>query len=951
MGRNIGTNVYSNNFEPQVNGLLDARGQAATKADLTTTAQWISTDGNIYAPKAILVAVTDDPIASNNGLYMLKGNDYSVASNWMKIGSEGSAEFIMVDLSSINSIPGTYSPDRYTYEEFTKIIDATANNLPFFVLTFDGTAGLFATSCVTDGIEIMLTILYRDEIWLVNFDGSQYTTSKGGTSPLTNVKVLTTSGLLNTSRKGNLYLSSSDVTIWKNIELGRDIIVYSGSIAQEKQYVPLSISSNGTGSAQVGRVTYMLNGSMYSFKIEYVNPSTYTAGAVTKIENSGDKTIYLTTPAMLDPGWDTDLNQEDTDALKKLYTENNSSITNIVYVGTESGGNQFLVPLSCYSDFGGNSPMDVLFLHPWQQKVYHMVIDVFATPPIAYDPEELIFNSGSSTSNSNVKLLTTPQLLDTTRTTGSIELSAADAAILTGLSVGKDMVFYSGMSGVASQFIPLSVNMVGSGNAKVFLVSFAFYNSLYYFNINGGITSNKYTAGAINRAEGSGGGGIEKISIPFDTIYNLAVNSSTTSADIIAGIGQDKLDKLCDFNLPLDVELTNFFGDGSIYSKKNFMMGDSSNLAVAIYGINNYSFTLNNNNGVYALSLLDQINFDTDINEFSTNAPQNKAICAALKAKQATLVSGTNIKTINGKSILGSGNIDISGSGGADVLKVSLYDLSPTSGTYTVSLGDYSYDSIIALHDSRSSGKVMYAYEFNGEMGMFNISINDLDVYTFYLDYLNKKIKVEYSINRDNTITCIVTDVTKHDLSIDVRINRDKLSKKQTVQYRIRELVTNGYICFLRKKKCSNSHVDYRRNKYTVPLLSFSRGYKIRALDVFAIPCNKVKLNEWTDFPNFDDFIATSDDVLKQFLFKGNVHANPCTYNFATGVVDKHTSVLNCGLQYLVLNPNFVNGVLENNIRPNDVLKAGDMVKFKVRLHCVNDNNYLSGYKLIYSMD
>lgn len=32
--------------------------------------------------------------------------------------------------------------------------------------------------------------------------------------------------------------------------------------------------------------------------------------------------------------------------------------------------------------------------------------------------------------------------------------------------------------------------------------------------------------------------------------------------------------------------------------------------------------------------------------------------------KQETLVSGTNIKTINGQSVLGEGNIEISGSGG-----------------------------------------------------------------------------------------------------------------------------------------------------------------------------------------------------------------------------------------------------------------------------------------------
>jgi hypothetical protein len=41
-------------------------------------------------------------------------------------------------------------------------------------------------------------------------------------------------------------------------------------------------------------------------------------------------------------------------------------------------------------------------------------------------------------------------------------------------------------------------------------------------------------------------------------------------------------------------------------------------------------------------------------------------LAAALAAKQATLVSGTNIKTINSTSLLGSGNIVISGGGAVD---------------------------------------------------------------------------------------------------------------------------------------------------------------------------------------------------------------------------------------------------------------------------------------------
>lgn len=58
------------------------------------------------------------------------------------------------------------------------------------------------------------------------------------------------------------------------------------------------------------------------------------------------------------------------------------------------------------------------------------------------------------------------------------------------------------------------------------------------------------------------------------------------------------------------------------------------------------------------------ITIDTNLSPTSGNAVANSAIYAALSGKQESLVSGTNIKTINGESILGSGDIQIQGGGG-----------------------------------------------------------------------------------------------------------------------------------------------------------------------------------------------------------------------------------------------------------------------------------------------
>ena len=53
-------------------------------------------------------------------------------------------------------------------------------------------------------------------------------------------------------------------------------------------------------------------------------------------------------------------------------------------------------------------------------------------------------------------------------------------------------------------------------------------------------------------------------------------------------------------------------------------------------------------------------NFTSDNVEDALNEAGNK-----IKNKQDKLVSGTNIKTINGQSILGYGNIEITSSGGS----------------------------------------------------------------------------------------------------------------------------------------------------------------------------------------------------------------------------------------------------------------------------------------------
>lgn len=133
--------------------------------------------------------------------------------------------------------------------------------------------------------------------------------------------------------------------------------------------------------------------------------------------------------------------------------------------------------------------------------------------------------------------------------------------------------------------------------------------------------------------------------------------------------------------------------------------------------------------------------YGTKVNSWSsttsdTNIPSEKLVKDSLDNKQATLVSGTNIKTVNGESILGSGNISISAG------TVELIEVVNSLGTASASTMNKLYlvaESSAQTHDAYE----IYVTVRTGTSGSYSYAWEKVD--TARIDLSNYALKSDVS--------------------------------------------------------------------------------------------------------------------------------------------------------------------------------------------------------------
>jgi hypothetical protein len=272
----------------------------------------------------------------------------------------------------------------------------------------------------------------------------------------------------------------------------------------------------------------------------------------------------------------------------------------------------------------------------------------------------------------------------------------------------------------------------------------------YVFKMSNIIDSIK-VSGVTYEIQGSGGGGVPESAF---TAYTAATDSRIAENEEVTAAALNTLDeKIDNIDGTATVELTQaqynaLVTAGTVSADTYYIITDAQAGDLTNYYTKTETNTL--------------LGGKADTATTYTKTETDNAITSATSTKQDTLVSGTNIKTINNTSILGSGNIDIQGGGGSDINVVQ------TTGTSTTDVMSQSavtniQQNVITQYGNSYDGQGrtgLWAKKANGNdddnLSIFATKINGKDIISGGYSQ-RTRIPVGLSLVETSAITTAIT--------------------------------------------------------------------------------------------------------------------------------------------------------------------------------------------------
>lgn len=132
MARYKGTYTAAANYEPLKAAPFDARQLVESKADLISASTWQQSNGDIWIYQGMIVAVSSDVNADNNGLYILSNSNYTLEASWTKMADVKSIEELQAQIDNLE-VSGGGSLD-VTVNAETDLPEVGDSNTTYYVL-------------------------------------------------------------------------------------------------------------------------------------------------------------------------------------------------------------------------------------------------------------------------------------------------------------------------------------------------------------------------------------------------------------------------------------------------------------------------------------------------------------------------------------------------------------------------------------------------------------------------------------------------------------------------------------------------------------------------------------------------------------------------------------------------------------------------------------------------